>query len=742
MTVAADPGGRVLDCLAVLDTRLAEAVAAARASYGPGAGRDAFRGLHIADDDVTRLLRRAPGESPVGPGGAGDVPGLGWLAERYGLSAFEQNVLIVAVAPEVDLRYERLYGYLQDDVTRRRPTIELTLNLLCRGVAEKLRRRADFAADAPLLRHRLVRLVADPHQVEPPLLARYVVADEQITDVLLGVSGLDRRLDGWCRLDTDAGEPSWGLSRVAELRALLEAGQRLYLRGRPGSSRRRIAAVAAGRPLLHADLALAPAEPAAFDAAMRCFLREAELFGALPYLDRADAVLPGALTSGTPVSGAPGDGLRWELAMRALAEVGGPVVLAGSAPWTPAAIPFAVVDFPLPDAGERRACWASALAGRAVADEDLDVLAERFPLTPRAIMDAAGTARAHIEPAERELGPAGTAGAVGAGETAGNAEVLGDVGTVGAVGVAGTAGNVEILGAVGAVGVRGGAFAALSAAARAQAGHELAALADRIEPMAGWDDLVLPDDELDALREVCARVAGQGRVLRDWGFQRKLGRGTGVGVLLAGPPGTGKTMAAEVVAGELHLDLYRINLADAVSKYIGETEKNLDRVFDAAGRSHAILLFDEADALLGKRSEVRDAHDRYANIEVAYLLQRMEAYEGVTLLATNMRHNLDEAFTRRLAFTVRFPFPDQAGRGRIWRGIWPSDAPLAADVDPDTLAERFPLSGGNIKNVAVAAAFLAGAGPITMADVLRAVRREYQKMGKTLTEDDLGTGDG
>jgi SpoVK/Ycf46/Vps4 family AAA+-type ATPase len=181
---------------------------------------------------------------------------------------------------------------------------------------------------------------------------------------------------------------------------------------------------------------------------------------------------------------------------------------------------------------------------------------------------------------------------------------------------------------------------------------------------------------------------------------------------------------------------------ESVGWHIGETEKNLDRIFAAAERACAILLFDEAEALFGKRSEVRDAHDRYANIEVAYLLQRMEAYQGVTLLATNMRHNLDEAFTRRLAFTVRFPFPDQASRARIWRGIWPPGTPLAADVDADVLAGRFTLSGGNIKNIALAAAFLAGDGPVAMAHVLHAVRREYQKMGKALTDDDLGTGDG
>jgi SpoVK/Ycf46/Vps4 family AAA+-type ATPase len=273
--------------------------------------------------------------------------------------------------------------------------------------------------------------------------------------------------------------------------------------------------------------------------------------------------------------------------------------------------------------------------------------------------------------------------------------------------------------------------AELSAAARAQSGRDLAGLAERVHPKATWTDLVAPPDTIAALREICARVAGRERVLRRWGFDEKLSRGTGVTALLTGPPGTGKTMAAEVVAGELGLDLYRVDLAGVVSKYIGETEKNIERIFSAARRSNAILLFDEADALLGKRSEVRDAHDRYANIEVAYLLQRMESYDGLALLSTNLRNNLDEAFARRLAFTVHFPFPSEADRSRIWRGIWPSRVPLADDVDLDALATRFKLSGGNIKNVALAAAFLADA-EVTMADLLHAVAREYQKLGKNV----------
>jgi SpoVK/Ycf46/Vps4 family AAA+-type ATPase len=254
---------------------------------------------------------------------------------------------------------------------------------------------------------------------------------------------------------------------------------------------------------------------------------------------------------------------------------------------------------------------------------------------------------------------------------------------------------------------------------------------------------VLPADALDQLRELCVRVACRDAVVDGWGFGARLARGGGVNALFSGPSGTGKTMAAEVIAGALGVDLFRIDLAGIVSKYIGETEKNLDRVFAAAEHANGILFFDEADALFGKRSEVHDSHDRYANIEISYLLQKMEQFDGVAILVTNLRGNLDDAFVRRLAFAVHFPFPDVAYRERIWRGIWPPDAPVDPAIDVAALARQFPLSGGHIRNVAVAAAFhAAGRGSgVELSDVLHAVRREYQKLGKTLTDLELGAFD-
>lgn len=275
-------------------------------------------------------------------------------------------------------------------------------------------------------------------------------------------------------------------------------------------------------------------------------------------------------------------------------------------------------------------------------------------------------------------------------------------------------------------------------ACRAQSHPRLGELAQQITPMAGWDDLVLPEAQLQTLHEVAIHVRQRMKVYQTWGFAGKSARGLGISALFAGISGTGKTMAAEVLANELQLDLYRIDLSQVVSKYIGETEKNLRRVFDAADECGAILLFDEADALFGKRSEVKDSHDRYANVEVSYLLQRMESYRGLAILTTNLKDAIDSAFMRRIRFIVQFPFPDAAQRGEIWRRIFPQQTPTEG-LDVERLA-RLTVAGGNIRNIAIYAAFLAAdAGePVRMTHLLRAVQSEYTKLEKPLSQAEIG----
>ncbi|HEY1294265.1 MAG TPA: ATP-binding protein [Chloroflexota bacterium] len=272
---------------------------------------------------------------------------------------------------------------------------------------------------------------------------------------------------------------------------------------------------------------------------------------------------------------------------------------------------------------------------------------------------------------------------------------------------------------------------------RAQTRRELDLVAERIGRCATWDDLVVPEPQQQRLREIAIHVRHRQQVYDAWGFADKSSRGLGISALFAGPSGTGKTMAAEVLASELRLDLYRVDLSATVSKYIGETEKNLRRIFDAADAGGAILLFDEADALFGKRSEVKDSHDRYANIEISYLLQRLESYRGLAILTTNMKDALDRAFLRRIRFVVEFPFPDSADRERIWQRVFPSQTPTEG-LDLKRLA-RLNVTGANIRSIAMNAAFLAAeaAEPVRMEHVLSATRGEYVKLEKPLTDVDM-----
>jgi SpoVK/Ycf46/Vps4 family AAA+-type ATPase len=276
----------------------------------------------------------------------------------------------------------------------------------------------------------------------------------------------------------------------------------------------------------------------------------------------------------------------------------------------------------------------------------------------------------------------------------------------------------------------------LLAACRAVSSRGLAAVGDEIVQRASWDDIVLPQDSIDQLRELCAAVRARGIVLDEWGLASSPTVGTGLTALFAGPSGTGKTMSAGIIANELGLPIFRIDLARVVSKWIGETEKNLDQVFKAAEDSNAVLFLDEADALLGKRSEIKDSHDRYANLEISYLLQKMELYDGVAILATNMPQQLDQAFIRRLSFKVFFPLPDEKQRLAIWQTLWPNSLPRTEEVDLPQLA-RFKLTGGNIRNVLLAAAYLAASdgAAVTMRHLRHALRREYQKLGKEIGEE-------
>jgi len=272
----------------------------------------------------------------------------------------------------------------------------------------------------------------------------------------------------------------------------------------------------------------------------------------------------------------------------------------------------------------------------------------------------------------------------------------------------------------------------LSEGARSQSDQSLGKLAVRVRGAHTWSDLVLAPAILDQIKEIVSAIRLRHEVYSGWGFKKWLASGTGMVILFSGAAGTGKTMTAGIMARDLGLDLYKIDLSGVVSKYIGETEKNLDRIFQAARSANGILFFDEADALFGKRSEVKDAHDRYANIEVAYLLQKMEEHDGVVILATNLSRNLDEAFSRRMHYILEFPLPNAHARERLWRGMFPPQAPLGEDVDFRFLADQFPLAGGDIRNVVLSAAFAAAqsGSRICMRHIVPALARLNANKGK------------
>jgi hypothetical protein len=648
----------LLGRLAMLERRIRDAIAERRRS-DPNPD-DPFRGLYLSDETIDALLG-AP-RQPYAPfTGSPPTGRLGRLAASAGLTELDVELLLVAVAPDVDSRFEQFYGYLNDDVTRRRALTGLALRLC--GVPEaSAPGRARLDADAPLVAAGLLN-VDDPDR---PFLTRGLRVPDRVVHHLLG----DDRPDPALAEFAQAGDEPVEVPDAARLARALHAGVRLaYLRERPGDGASALAQAAldaAGYPALLVDLARMLWEPDI----IRALLREALLRGAGIVIGPLDAADP-------PPS------------MHPLHHPAVPVLAHGSTVWDPrcSATPPLTVDARPLSAASKAQLWRTCLDNHLAPGVDPAESTAHFLLGPTQIRRAARAAAM---------------------------SALVDGGVVG--------------------------VAHLRAGARSQNAAGLQRLARRIEPAVGWDDLVLPPAVLAQLRELAVRARYRDRVLDEWRMRPGGGRGRGVTGLFAGDSGTGKTMSAEVIASSLGLDLYAVNLATVVDKYVGETEKNLERIFTEAAGVNGVLLFDEADAIFGKRSEVRDAHDRYANIESAYLLQRMETFDGIAVLATNLRANLDEAFTRRLDVVIDFPLPDADLRLQLWDRCLGVSVPRAEDLDLGFLASSFELAGGHIRSATVTAAYLAAAAgrPVGMADLVGAVAREYRKLGRLCLEREFG----
>ncbi|MFE2275982.1 ATP-binding protein [Streptomyces sp. NPDC059454] len=733
--------------LGAVERRVREAVAVRRdADPDPD---DPYRGQYLTPEAVARILD-GPGGLDVPARGPWQPPArsvLGTLARRFGLSSLDLDLLLIALAPDLDARFERLYGYLNDDLTRRRPTVGLALELCGLGGASPARFR--LAPGAPLITHGLVE-VTEP---ERPPLSRVLVVPDRVTGHLLGGTQPDARLTGV--LGEVREDPTAEAAEVHRAAAAAGTGVGLvHLRSRGGDAEGLATAalrLAGLRPLVLDTAALAR-RPADMPALARVIALEARLTGAGVVLGPL-AALPGEPAERARTLGALCAGLR-----------GIPLFTHGATGWDPlwAADTPVVLTVPAPSPDRQAARWRHALtraAGAAGAAEDLPPAAGAAELLDRAAGGLAVTGAAEL--LDRAAGEPVVTGAAGFLDRAAGEPVVTGAAARRAPADAVLAGDVEELAqAVAAHRLDAGqlhraADAAVRTAAldgrpvgpddlrvavRAQNGAGLDRLARRLEPGVGWDDLVLPPTTHRRLRELALRARHREQVLGQWGMRPGGGRGRGVIALFAGESGTGKTMSAEVVAADLGMDLYVVDLSTVVDKYIGETEKNLERIFTEASAVNAVLLFDEADAIFGKRSEVKDAHDRHANIESAYLLQRMESFDGIAVLTTNLRANLDEAFTRRLDVVADFPMPDTGQRLALWDRCLGDRLPRADDLDLAFCADRFELAGGSIRACAVTAAYLAAesGSPLTMRQTVTAVAQEYRKLGRLVLESEFG----
>lgn len=682
--------------LARLDALIEIEMRRMRARYELSA--DELHGLYITEQRVDALLHDSG--APIS---SVDVPDMSvargadtrsrWrhVASSLELTDDERDLLLLCIAPELDAKYEIAYAYLNDDVTRRWPTGEMALRLFSRSADHRVRLLALLLPNATLIGSGA--LETSSVYRDQPRGRRPLRVAAPLADWLRGASWVDERLHGIARfvgLQETTPDEALPLSARTAFRGLSrQLSARAWLPPIVVSASTALEAARAAENLFaHANRLALLVDLAA--------LRGATSADSVSALDLAQRVLGIGLVLSPLEALLDPDGRVVDscaVAVRDLARRSPALVFAsGQSPRVADVLgdlPSLTVVVPELSPVERAAAWRAALAGNAgtpgfhAPAPLVAAIADRFALGADQIFRAAAAAM--------------QAAAVDGAAAPTSAQVF--------------------------------------AAARSVSSDASNGTSRTVATSFDWDDLVLPPDVKGRLADVVHAIERRTRVLDEWGFAARVGGARGVRVMFAGPSGTGKTMAAAIVARRLQLDLHRIELGTVVSKYLGDTEKNFDRAFAAARRANAVLFIDEADAVLGKRSQVKDAHDRYANVEIAYLLQKMEDHDGIVIVATNLAQNIDEAFSRRMQFVIEFPMPDALCRERLWRGLVPRAAPLGSDVDFTFLARQFELAGGDIRNVVLDAAYRAAhdESAITLGHILRAIARQYAKRGRIPT---------
>lgn len=624
------------------------------------------------------------------------------LRQVFRLNEFERQVFTACLAPQIDFRYARLFAYLQNNMALNYPTIDLLLMMFCHEFEERIANQRSFFTNSLLFKYRLLEAVNNENDGGRMLLSSALRLCPDVYSHLTTLQLMETVLGS--QVQVYHTQVEWDdLSILPEQRNLLinllinYANQNLCERtgvifsfyGADERSQQDTAALigkSLNLPLLvvDAEAFIGNADSAKTLAAV--IFRDSMLLPALPFFKNIDCLF----------ARCEGNGLTFSTFSKLLEEYSFFSFISSKKRINPIKFKndqlFVELEFPRPNYTDRQGLWQRCLQKSFASNGSIDIsaIASKFKLSSGQIAQAVHMAE--------------------------DAALMHDVQKP----------HLSMDDVV--------------AACRNQSNQKLGSITQKITPKYHWIDIILPKDQLDQLKEIVSYIHNKHVVYEQWGFERKLSLGKGLNVLFSGPSGTGKTMAAEIIAHELNMDLYKIDLSTVVSKYIGETEKNLNQIFVEAETANAILFFDEADALFGKRSEVRDAHDRYANIEIGYLLQKMEEHTGVVILATNLRKNLDEAFTRRMNFMVEFPFPDEQYRLSIWQNIFPKETPLSAGIDFEFLARKFKLTGGSIRNIAISSAFYAAENgqAAAMEYLLLATKRELQKMGKECSPADFG----